>query len=185
MIAPQVRRLIAERGRDGDESHPVRRCAAVPKVVELIAAGAGRRPSFAYVPTSVGGGRQAGSHRRGVGPARAGHDHRDARDRHSTSGVSGDRARRELGWDPRGPRQGMTEMCWGDPNGRRLEASQPSTGGSLLHASWSLRRVARTACGSHSTVPTTIRPRPAKRSWYGSTLQAVTSSPSSRSAARR
>lgn len=103
---------IAERGRDGEEYLVCADVVTFRQWFELIAAGAGRRPPFVYVPTSAV--------RWASRPVCA------LADRFGTNGdmvretveiatrhqaFSGDKARRELGWAPRPLRQGMAEMC--------------------------------------------------------------------------
>ena len=104
--------LIGEIGRDGEE---YLLCAdAVPfrEWFELIAAGAGRRAPFAYVPTRVvrWSSRPASTVARwlGANPVML-TETIEIATRHQA--FSGQKARRELGWSPRSLRQGMTEMC--------------------------------------------------------------------------
>jgi dihydroflavonol-4-reductase len=103
---------IAEQANDGDE---FLLCAdAVPfrRWFELIAAGAGRRPPVAYVPTKAvrRAERPVATLTRWFG-GNAGmiSDTVEIATRHQA--FSGARARRELGWAPRDLRQGMAEMC--------------------------------------------------------------------------
>ena len=105
-------RLMAERGRDGDEFILCADAVPFRRWFELIAAGAGRRPPFAYLPTRAvrWSSRPAATV---AGWARVQPDvitdTVEIATRHQA--FSGDKARRDLGWDPRGLRQGMTEMC--------------------------------------------------------------------------
>ncbi len=106
-------RLIAERGRDGDEFILCADAVPFRTWFELIAAGAGRRRADRL---SAHEGRAvvepAGRHARSPAPVRRREmivDTVEIATRHQA--FTGDKARRELGWEPRDLRQGMTEMC--------------------------------------------------------------------------
>jgi dihydroflavonol-4-reductase len=105
-------RLIAERGRDGDEFILCADAVPFREWFELIAAGAGRRPPIAYLPTKLvrwSSGPVAAIARWLRAQPEMIVDTIEIATRHQA--FSGDKARRELNWAPRGLRQGMTEMC--------------------------------------------------------------------------
>jgi dihydroflavonol-4-reductase len=104
--------LVAERGRDGEEYILCADAVPFRRWFELIAAGAGRRPPLAYVPTSVvrASARPSAAMTRLLGgnPGTV-TDTVAIATRHSA--YSGAKARRELGWDPRPLAVGMAEMA--------------------------------------------------------------------------
>jgi nucleoside-diphosphate-sugar epimerase len=104
--------LIADRGRDGEEYLLVADTVTFREWFELIACGAGRRAPIAYVPTRFVRWCSrpiAAVVRRLGGNAGMVTDTVEIATRHQA--FSGERARRELGWEPRSLRQGMVEMC--------------------------------------------------------------------------
>lgn len=104
--------LIAERGRDGEEYILCADAVPFRRWFELIAAGAGRRPPLAYVPTSLvrasAGPAAAVARLLGGNPGTITETVAMAT-RHSA--YSGAKARRELGWDPRPLAVGMARMA--------------------------------------------------------------------------
>jgi farnesol dehydrogenase len=105
-------RLIAERAEDGDEFILCADAVPFRTWFELIAAGAGRRPPFGFVPTSWVRRTSrpvAAVLRRTGGNAGMITDTVAIATRHQA--FTGEKARRELGWEPRDLRRGMTEMC--------------------------------------------------------------------------
>lgn len=105
-------RLIAERAHDGDEFILCADSVPFRTWFELIAEGAGRRAPFGFVPTSWvrrASRPVAGVLRRTGGNPGMVTDTVAMATRHLA--FSGDKARRELGWEPRDLRRGMTEMC--------------------------------------------------------------------------
>ncbi len=120
--------LIAERGRDGEEYLLVADAVPFRRWFELIAAGAGRRPPVAYVPTGVvrASARPSAAVTRWLGgnPGTV-TDTIGIATRHSA--FSGGKARRELGWDPRPLAVGMAQMAAAirDDDARR-RAERPS-----------------------------------------------------------
>lgn len=105
-------RLIADRGDDGDEFILCADAVPFRRWFELIAFGAGRRAPIAFVPTGAvrwASRPIAGVMRRvGANPGVV-TDTVAIATRHQA--FSGDKARSELGWQPRDLRQGMVEMC--------------------------------------------------------------------------
>lgn len=103
---------IAERGRDGEEYIISAGTATFREWFEAIASGAGRRPPVAYVPTGLvrWSGGPAGAVARWVGadPERL-RGTIEMATRHQA--FRGDKARRELGWEPRSLEVGMAEMA--------------------------------------------------------------------------
>jgi nucleoside-diphosphate-sugar epimerase len=105
-------RLIADKGRDGGEYLLCADAVRFREWFEMIAYGAGRRPPFVYVPTSVvrWSSRPAAALTRLFrGNPEVVVDTVEIATRHQA--FSGDKARAELGWTPRSLRQGMVEMC--------------------------------------------------------------------------
>jgi dihydroflavonol-4-reductase len=105
-------RLIAERAGDGDEFILCADAVPFRTWFDLIAFGAGRRPPVAFVPTSTvrwASRPAAAVLRRTGGNSGIVTDTVAIATRHQA--FSGDKARAELGWQPRPLRQGMVEMC--------------------------------------------------------------------------
>lgn len=105
---------IADAGADGEEYLISAQAVTFRQWFEAIAAGAGRRPPLAYVPTGLvrGSRRPASSVARWVhaNPQKLSEMIETATCHRS---FSGDKLRRELGWNPRSLRDGMTEMADG------------------------------------------------------------------------
>lgn len=105
-------RLIAEGADDGDEFILCADAVPFRTWFELIAFGAGRRPPIAFVSTKAvrSASRPAAGvlRRLGSNPGIV-TDTVAIATRHQA--FSGDKARRQLGWNPRPLRQGMVEMC--------------------------------------------------------------------------
>lgn len=104
--------LIAERGEDGQGYLLCADAVTFRQWFQCIAAGAGKRPPAAYVPTRAvrACARPAAKVTGWLGgdPALV-IDTVELATRHQA--FSGDRARRELGWEPRGLAQGMAEVA--------------------------------------------------------------------------
>lgn len=105
-------RLIGEKADDGDEFILCADAVPFGTWFELIAFGAGRRPPVAYLPTKavrrISRPVAALLGRTGGNPGVV-TDTVAIATRHQS--FSGDKARAQLGWNPRPLRQGMVEMC--------------------------------------------------------------------------
>jgi nucleoside-diphosphate-sugar epimerase len=104
--------LMVERASEGEEYLICADAITFRAWFEAIAAGADRRPPMAYVPTRAvrRSARPAARVARWVGanPEML-TETIEIATRHQS--FSGDKARRDLGWNPRPIRQGMVEMC--------------------------------------------------------------------------
>jgi dihydroflavonol-4-reductase len=101
---------IAERGHDGEEYILVSDTATFRQWFETIAEVTGKRPPRFYIPDFITW--DVGDVARHLVPGRPGRILRDAiaMSAGENWSFSGEKARRELGWDPRALRQGMIEL---------------------------------------------------------------------------
>ena len=101
---------VAERGRDGEEYILVSDTATFRQWFETIAEVTGKRPPRFYIPDFITW--DVGDVARRIVPGRPGRILRDAiaMSAGENWSFSGEKARRELGWEPRTLRPGMVEL---------------------------------------------------------------------------